>query len=379
MVIGMVNKITIIGGNISGLSSAYYLAQKNIHVTIYEAKEWNKPCGGAISLEFDQYLRDELDITLAESDHYTERFRVGLWNGWSMEDEGVFRITTRKDLQKKLTERILELPNIDIINQRVTTADKDFFTKQTIVATGYSGFTRRALDKKWDKKDIALTLRFDGILEDAQIPNTNLIILDHKKMGYGWVFVGKDNHVNIGVGAQASLEYVKNLYHQFFGVIRDKYNYQLPTPDQKPESWVLPILINKMKYPVFNNANSTQFIGVGDSLGLAHSLSGAGIEPAWQSGWIIAECVNKKGEIDVAKYQELLRKNLRLTIWRRTDHLLSDLSQKPIPFKDKIGYLGLHVIRHRMINMMHKYPWFSLVHDGNKETGFSVPNPDWNT
>ena len=46
----MVETITIIGGNISGLSSAYYLAQKNIHVTIYEAKEWNKPCGGAISL-----------------------------------------------------------------------------------------------------------------------------------------------------------------------------------------------------------------------------------------------------------------------------------------------------------------------------------------
>ena len=33
MVLGMVNKITIIGGNISVLSSAYYLAKKDIHVT----------------------------------------------------------------------------------------------------------------------------------------------------------------------------------------------------------------------------------------------------------------------------------------------------------------------------------------------------------
>jgi flavin-dependent dehydrogenase len=371
----MVNKISIIGGNISGLSAAYYLAQKNIPVTIYEAKMWNKPCGGAISLEFDQYLRDELDIHLAESDHYTERFKVGLWNGWYMEDEGVFRITTRKDLQEKLTNRLQELPNIEIKNQRVTTADKNLFTKQTVVATGYSGFTRRTLNKKWDKKDIAVTLRFDGILKDVEIPNTNLIVLDTKKMGYGWVFVGKDNHVNIGVGAQASLEYVRNLYTRFFDMIKDKYNYQITNPDQKPQSWVLPILINKMKYPVSNTINSTQFIGVGDALGLAHSLSGAGIEPAWQSGWILAECVNEEGKIDITKYRELLRKNLRLTVWRRSDHLLSYLSQKPIPFKDKVGYLGLYIIRHRMINLIRKYPWFSLVHNGKKETGFSISNP----
>jgi len=371
----MVNKITIVGGNISGLSSAYYLAKKNIHVTVYESKEWNKPCGGAISLEFDQYLRDELDIHLDESDHYTERFKVGLWNGRYMEDEGVFRITTRKDLQRKLTQRLQKMSNIDIIKQRVTTTDEDMFTEQTIVATGYSGFTRRALHKKWDKKDFALTLRFDGILEDVKIPNANLIVLDNKKMGYGWVFVGKGGHINIGVGAQASRDYVKDLYYRFFDTIRDKYNYQVHTPDQKPHSWILPMLINKMKYPVYKTTNSTQFIGVGDSLGLAHSLSGAGIEPAWQSGWILSKCLDKNGKIDIDKYRKLLHKNLRLTVWRRTDHLLSYLTQKPIPFKDKIGYLGLHFIRHRMINMMHKYPWFSLVHDGQKETGFSIQNP----
>lgn len=58
------------------------------------------------------------------------------------------------------------------------------------------------------------------------------------------------------------------------------------------------------------------------------------------------------------------------------DHLLSALSRKPIPLKDRIGFLGLHFIRHRIINMMQKYPWFALVHDGIKETGFRIPSPE---
>ncbi|MHA2367022.1 MAG: FAD-dependent oxidoreductase [Candidatus Hodarchaeales archaeon] len=110
----MKKSITIIGGNISGLSSAYYLAKKGVQVTVFESKLFNKPCGGAISLEFDQYLRDELSITLDESNHYTERFKVGLWNGRFMEDEGVFRVTTRFDLQKKLVLEFLLPKNISI-------------------------------------------------------------------------------------------------------------------------------------------------------------------------------------------------------------------------------------------------------------------------
>jgi hypothetical protein len=47
-----------------------------------------------------------------------------------------------------------------------------------------------------------------------------------------------------------------------------------------------------------------------------------------------------------------------------------------INMMQKYGFLGLHFIRHRMINMMQKYPWFALVHDGIKETGFRIPSPE---
>jgi flavin-dependent dehydrogenase len=371
----MKKKLSIIGGNIAGLATAYYLANKNIPSTVYERSIWNKPCGGAISLEFDQYLRDELGIQLADSDHYTERFKVGLWNGRSMEDEGVFRIISRNDLQERLIKRLNEEKNIEIIMKRVSTIDSHLFSKQTIVASGYSGFTKKTLGENWSKDDLAFTFRTDNYNTDGTYPNTNLIVLDHRKMGYGWVFVGKNHHVNIGVGAHASRDYVRKLYSEFLTMVEEKYGYTFSSLSEHPKSWILPLCLNKSKIIISQNIEGVEYIGVGDSLGLAHALSGAGIEPAWQSGWILAHCTNQNGRINTEQYRKILLKNLRLTVWRRFDHLLSFLSRKKIPFKDKIGFFALYVIRFRLISMMKKYPWFALVHDGNKETGFKVKNP----
>ncbi|MFX0171103.1 MAG: NAD(P)-binding protein [Candidatus Hodarchaeota archaeon] len=367
----MPQEITIIGGNVSGLAAAYYLTQKGYYVTVYEAKIWNKPCGGAISLEFEKYLHEELNIELEESDHYTERFKVGLWTGRYMEDVGIFRITTRYDLQQKLINQVKEIPNIDIKFKRVSTKDTDLFTLQTIVATGYSGFTNKVMNRRWKFQDKALILRFDGDFKGVSYPNANLIVLDHVKMGYGWVFVGKNDHLNVGVGAIASKDYVWKRYCEFFNLIKNKYGYSLDQPSAKPQAWILPLPVNKKNHPVSNTKNGIEFIGVGDVLGLAHPLSGAGIEPAWQSSWVLAECAENY-RINVEKYKSLLIKNLRMSSWRRLDHLISHISRKRIPFKSTLGFFALHLIRHRLLKMMRKYHWFSLVHDGEKETGFKI-------
>ncbi len=58
----MQTAISIIGGNIAGLSTAYHLARRGFRVTVYEARIWNKPCGGAISWEFVRYLTQALRI-----------------------------------------------------------------------------------------------------------------------------------------------------------------------------------------------------------------------------------------------------------------------------------------------------------------------------
>ena len=373
----MDNEISIIGGNVSGLSAAYYLSRKGYNIRIFEPQLWNKPCGGAISREFDQYLRNELNIGLEETDFQIPRMKVGLWAGRHIDVEGVFSVTTSYDLQAKLTERLQKEPKIKFIQRRVNSDDFDLFTSQTIIASGFTGFTHQILGRQWKTGDKATILRFDGTIKDKSHPNAHLIVLDNKIVGYGWVFIGKDQHINIGLGGVGSADYVRKRYYEFFDILDTKYGYHIDPKEAKPQGWGLPLPINKWKYNVSIVKNNIEFIGVGDALGLAHPILGAGIEPAWQSGWILSESIDEAtGTINTTKYKLLLSRNLSLASSRRLDRFLaSTMRNKFIPYKDKFGYIALRLFMNHMISKMREYPWFALVNNGKRNTGFHIPVP----
>lgn len=367
------SELTIIGGNIAGLASAYYLAKKGMIVNLYEKNVWNKPCGGAISLEFNEFLKNELGIILDEADTYIPRMKVGLWSGRHVDVEGVFTVTTRKDLQEKLLNRIKQEPNIQYKQQEVKLNDIELFTPQTIIATGYSGFTHKIMNRQWDHQDKAQILRFDGKITNKSHPEAHLIVLDNKMVGYGWVFLGKGDHINIGLGGVGKPSFVKKRYYDFFALIKNKYGYEIDPYQAKPQGWGLPIPINKWKYPVAVKKNGIEFIGVGDALGLAHPILGAGIEPAWQSGWVLAESLDSSGRVDVRKYETLLKKNKSVSSGRKLDNFLAHTMRNTlVPFKDKLGYIALKLFMNHMIAKMREYPWFALVDDGKKKTGFTI-------
>lgn len=369
------NEIAIIGGNIAGLASAYYLSKKGYSPIIYEPKIWNKPCGGAISLEFNQFLQEELSIYLDEADIHIPRMKVGLWTGRHVDVEGVFAVSTRYDLQDKITQRLKEIPNIHFVQKQVKLTDKELFTPQTIIATGFSGFTHKILSRKWKYRDRAQILRFDGYIENKAHPNAHLIVLDNKMVGYGWVFLGAGNHINIGLGGVGSTKFVWKRYYEFFKLLKNKYGYEINPDEAKPQGWGLPIPINKWSYPVSNANNGIEFIGTGDALGLAHPILGAGIEPAWQSGWILGESFDKSSNLlDTIKYRKILIKNKSLSSGRRLDHFMAHMMRNRfIPFKDKLGYIALKLFMNHMINKMRDYPWFALVNDGKHKTGYTIP------
>ena len=346
------NELSIIGGNIAGLASAYYLSLKGASVTIYEPKIWNKPCGGAISLEFNQFLRHEFDIILDESNVHIPRMKVGLWTGRHVDVEGVFTITTRYDLQEKITQRLKEIPDIHFVQKQVKLSDEDLFSPQTIVGTGFSGFTHKIMNRKWKYRDRAHILRFDGHIKNKSHPNAHLIVLDNKMVGYGWIFLGADNHINIGLGGVGPTKFVWKRYYDFFKLLEEKYDYNINPEEAKPQGWGLPIPINKWTYPVSTIRNGYEFIGVGDALGLAHPILGAGIEPAWQSGWVLGEAYDlSSNKIDTKKYKLILKKNKALSSGRKLDHFLAGtMRNRFIPFKDKFSYnywRRLSISRHK--------------------------------
>ena len=363
-------ELSIIGGNISGISSAIYMQRKNpdLDITVFEPKLWNKPCGGAISLEFYEYLQKEFQIKL-EEDHHAPDLITGLWSGRYVRSDSPFIVTTRYELQNKLVT-LAKNQGIKFVEKRVSVDDKDLFTPQTIVASGYSGLTRKLMNQSWKDSDFAPIIRFDGVVDTSltKYPDASYIILDNKQVGYGWLFVGSNGHINVGLGGLGSPEIINKRYYLFLELLRDKYDVTLPFDKVKPEGWGLPLPINKWKYKVANKLeqySDVEFVGVGDALGLAHPILGAGIEPGWQSGWLLAESYDSKaGFINTVRYKKLLKANHKVSSGRRLDKFLANsMRNKLVPGKDKVGYIALRLFMNRMIEKMRVYPWYAYVAD----------------
>ncbi len=357
-------EFTILGGNVSGISAALHLHEQGHEVHVYEEKIWNKPCGGAISVEFYQYLKEKWNASLEEA-HRGRYMIIGLPNGKHVKIESPFVTTTRKELQEKLITAAKERGiTVTITGKRLKLEDVETLaTPQTIVATGYSKLSHQLLGRVWDPKDVAQIVRFDGIVKNARHSDDHYIIIDNKVTGYGWLFIGDDHHLNIGIGGEvASLQrdfsWLDYFYH-FIEVLREKYDVHIDET-LTPRGWKLPLPINKKKYPVSNIRDGIEFIGVGDTLGMAHPILGAGIEPGWLSGMCLAASVNKDGKIDPIKYKRLLIKNLKVTSNRRLDVFLSRMMRSSLPYKNYFAYYALKMFTNHMIQKMRENHWYAL-------------------
>ncbi len=368
----MKKEISIIGGNIAGLSAAWHLARRGFKVTVYEARIWNKPCGGAVSCEFARYLDHTIGIVAEGADHFVPGVRLVFRHNRYFDIKGFFVVTRRLDLQQKLIERLDAEPGIDIVFKRVSISDRSLFTPQTVVAAGYSGFTRRILQDNWNRLSNGIIFRFDGHAEKGPHPNRHLMIFDSRINGYGWVFLGKGNHVNIGIGGLADRTLVRQWYSNFLDYIKQYHGYHIRPENPEPAGWKIPVLRKNWKHPVSFLSGGVEFIGTGDVLGLAHPFAGAGIEPAWQSGWLLALCANPQtGVIDTEKYARLLERNLRLTCRKPVDLALAAMAKnRLLPYKDALGRLAVRLATPYMLRMIKKYPWFAPVHDGHNKTGY---------
>jgi|GEM_PF-1863267 len=372
----MNHPITIIGGNIAGLSAAWHLARRGFFVTVFESRIWDKPCGGAISREFARYLETELGIVPFGADHFVPSLRFAFAGNRVFECDNFFVVISRRDLQQRLIDRLRQHPNVRIVRQRVSIDDAERFSPQTIMATGFGGFARRLFGGVWKHYTHGLIFRYDGHVPVDHRPNSHLMLFDSRIKGYGWVFLGKGDHVNVGLGGlggTSDRNTLKRMYFDFFDRIAG-FGYDIRPADPSPSAWKIPILCRNWDHPVAFVHNGIEFIGAGDVLGLAHPIIGAGIEPAWQSGWLLGESADPaSGRIDTRKYARLLEKNLRLTCRKPIDRLLTALMQSPFPpDKDSAGYLAARLITPHLIRMIRKYPWFAMVHDGRRKTGYQI-------
>ncbi|MFO7838374.1 MAG: NAD(P)-binding protein [Desulfosalsimonadaceae bacterium] len=369
--------VSVVGGNIAGLSAAWHLARLGIAVTVYESQIWNKPCGGAISCEFAGYLQQELGVAPEGADHFVPGLRLSFAKNRVLDLPGFFVVTNRKDLQQKLIRRLRREPNINFVFRRVSISDHHLFSPQTVLAAGFSGFSKQAMQEHWQQMRRGIIYRFDGRVAKGPHPRRHLMVFDSRIKGYGWIFIGKDDHVNIGFGGLAAKERIRQCYEDFLEHIVRCHGYYLRPPDPTPEGWKIPVVTRNWNYPVAFARNGVEFIGTGDALGLAHPVIGAGIEPAWQSGWLLAQCADAQtGIINTEEYRRLLKHNLRLTCRSPVQRLMTATAKsRGLPCKDVFGYLTARLTADHIIRTIQNYPWFAMVHDGRRKTGYSISVP----
>ncbi|MFW6080975.1 MAG: NAD(P)-binding protein [Desulfosalsimonas sp.] len=359
-------QISVIGGNVAGLSAALHLARRGFRVTVYEACTWNKPCGGAVSCEFAEYLKNHIGIVPQGTDLLPREVRLAFRNNRFVDLKGFFLVTSRLDLQQKLIQRLKAEPGIDIIFRRVSISDSHLFTPQTIVATGFSGFSGQALPVQWKRLSSAATLHFDGEVEIDRHPGRHLMFFDSRINGYGWVFKGKGGHMNIGVGGLAGRRQLMNWYERFLQDVSIYHGYKIRPEKLSPRGWKIPACCRMRDVRTCFYKQGVEFIGTGDALGMAHPFTGAGIEPAWQSGWVLADCADPEtGLIDTRLYKRVLARSLRFTCRKPIDLALAKAANSRfLPARDMLGFIAARIAAPYLISKIKKHPWFAPLNRG---------------
>lgn len=367
----MIHPISIVGGNIAGLSAAYHLARRGCPVTVYESKLWDKPCGGAISIEYANYLNTELGIDLPALKQPIPQVRFCFANRRCIQTRPLFVIVSRSDLQQQLIDRLRKEPNIDIRIQRVSSSEIGFLSSQTVLATGFSGFTRRIIGSQWHQREYALAFKCQGTFPSRPRHPGQSMFFDSRLKGYAWMFCGSNGSYNAGIGGLMERQIISNKFKDFIKLLHDRWGYDI-IPCPPPVAWKIPIRLNNWNTPVTFFKDGREYIGVGDVLGIAHPVIAAGIEPAWQSGWLLGESYDRAAHsINVSGYRHLLKKNLQLTSRKPFDILISRMLRiNFMPFKDQLSFLLMKLFHKQIVNQIKKYPWFAMVYDGKKKIDF---------
>ena len=309
-------RVVVIGGNISGLSTALCLGSKGIPTALYEEKIWSKPCGGGFGIGFSKELRS---LGVAIPFKYV-RWLVLADKHKKVEIVVPLAIVSRYKLQESLIEIAKKNKFIEVHLGTKLNFMRDFNTFQDInvVATGTSGFSRQALGKSLT--DVGM-FQYQLIQAKGDLENFDATIfyLLPKYQGYAWLFPAPEGKVDIGVGGLSkTADWDKELSKFIYWVDRT-YGFKIKLA-QKSRSWGIPIPINKPG-KIARRYNNKFFVGVGDAIELPDSITAAGIEPAWFSGQLLGHSIKSASEINLKEYANSLEKKLSeanmTTIWAR--------------------------------------------------------------
>lgn len=299
--------VVVIGGNLSGLSTALNLSKKDIPTTLYEEKIWAKPCGGGFGFGLTHTLK-ELGVDIP--------FRYVKWltvaNKYKKVDIVMpLTIVSRYELQKSLMDIVKQRDNVNVQLGRKLSFSKDFdkFQDINVVASGINGFSRQALGKSLSGVGMFQYQLLKAENEDLINFESTIFYMLPKAQGYAWLFPAPEGMIDIGIGGLAKGVNWNRELAKFLIWIKREYGQTIKLK-KKNRSWGIPIPMNKPG-KIARRYKGKVFVGVGDSIELADSITAAGIEPAWFSGQLLGDAISSPTTIDLRKYARDLENKLR--------------------------------------------------------------------
>ena len=310
-------RVVVIGGNISGLSTVLALSKKNIPTTLYEEKIWAKPCGGGFGFGLTHTLKElGVDIPFRYIKYLT------IANKYKKVDIAMpLTVASRYKLQNALMDIVKQKENVTVNLGRKLNFSHDFdkFQAINVVATGINGFSRQALGKTLSDVGMFQYQLIKTQNEDLANFNSTIFYMMPKQQGYAWMFPAPEGMIDIGIGGLGKgVDWNKGL-KKFLLWFKHEYGQDIKLT-KKSRSWGIPIPMNKPGR-ISRRLKHKLFVGVGDAIELADSITAAGIEPAWFSGQLLADSILSPTTIDLRKYAISLEDKLHsaniTSVWQR--------------------------------------------------------------
>lgn len=283
-------KVAIIGAGPAGLSSAIFLSQNNVDVTLYEAYKAgeNIICAegffdfyGNLDIELPDAMkinklivkdREEITVTLPQTSKFFT-FDRSKWQK-SLRDIAISKGAKVIEGTKVSKNQLLEL-----------TKKHDFLIDASgVKAISHFLFSKKEVAKY--RKGLVPTFQYTLIGDFSDFHGTIKAVVLNNPAGYYWFFPklsgGKISVANAGLGFLTKKSPLPNLKVLLSDIIKSEGLNNCKVIEKKSS----PIPTKRLKTYRRNN-----IILTGDALGLCSPLHGGGIDSAYLSGYYAAKSI----------------------------------------------------------------------------------------
>jgi len=307
--------VAIIGGGLSGASTALHLSKKGYSVVIFE-KEFNRsliPCAGGMASSMQKFLPIDISEVLemeVKKVHFTWKFSDKVIAALS--GKSPFWIISRERLDELLLKKaisfgaeILKLTTVEELKMKndywsITCSNQNIYkSKFLVIADGsYSKWAKflklGPLNPKF-ANTIGLRLKGIGNIEKDSIR----FDFGSVKYGFTWAFPSR-NYTNVGLGTFIGEGNINdpNLLNKVikdFGFSNHKYQ---------------PIYKRLRIWNGTHKIHNDRVLVVGDAASLCDPFLAEGIRPSLLSSFWAAECLDKclsQQLNDLSEYSKIIR------------------------------------------------------------------------